>query len=79
MLCFTKTNGKSITSIKQIIRDFSEFTGLQVNRERSLLTFSVEAVDRDELLGILDFQEGSLPITYLGVLILVWEARLADC
>lgn len=79
MLCFTKANAKSLRAIKQIIHDFSTFSGLQVSLSKSSLTFSALISNRDELFNVLGFSEGKLPFKYLGVPITGRELRTADC
>lgn len=77
--CFMKATIRSFNAVQSIIHDLSSFTGMQVNVVKSILVFSRSVVDRDALLSILGFQESSLPLTYLGVLIAEWELKLPDC
>ncbi|KAL0433128.1 UNVERIFIED_CONTAM: hypothetical protein Slati_2647100 [Sesamum latifolium] len=59
---------------------FADVSGLHVNPGKSHLILSNAAhPDRTRLLMILEFQEGQLPVRYLGLpLILSWLS-LADC
>ncbi|KAL0290762.1 UNVERIFIED_CONTAM: hypothetical protein Sradi_7043500 [Sesamum radiatum] len=58
----------SVRTIKSVLTEFAALSGLHVNPEKStiILSKSVQQ-DRQSILDILGFQEGSLPIKYLGL------------
>ncbi|KAL0283514.1 UNVERIFIED_CONTAM: Retrovirus-related Pol polyprotein from type-1 retrotransposable element R2 [Sesamum radiatum] len=63
----TKAEPNSIQLFKDGLIDFAELSGLQANLQKSHLILSRSAAYRDSLLAILDFQEGHLPLRYLGL------------
>lgn len=70
---------KSILAFKEVLSDFSSFTSLQLNLSNSSLIFSAFVSNHLDLLNIMCFVEGSLPIKYLGVSILGRDLHTADC
>ncbi|KAL0286792.1 UNVERIFIED_CONTAM: hypothetical protein Sradi_7139400 [Sesamum radiatum] len=68
LLLFSKAEPNSIQLFKDGLIDFAELSGLQANLQKSHLILSRSAAAfRDSLLAILDFQEGHLPLRYLGL------------
>ncbi|KAL0285318.1 UNVERIFIED_CONTAM: hypothetical protein Sradi_7176900 [Sesamum radiatum] len=68
LLLFSKAEPNSIQLFKDGLMDFAELSGLQANLQKSHLILSRSAAaSRDSLLAILDFQEGHLPLRYLGL------------
>lgn len=70
---------KSLTTIKGILCEFTQFMCLQFNCGKSFVTFSKRVNDGDELAGILGFQLKSLPIMYLGVPLTCKSISHKDC
>ncbi|KAL0295347.1 UNVERIFIED_CONTAM: hypothetical protein Sradi_6840000 [Sesamum radiatum] len=60
--------------------EFAAMSGLHVNASKSqiILSASVRA-ERQNILDIMGFQEGTLPITYLGVPLVASRLSIADC
>ncbi|KAL0288047.1 UNVERIFIED_CONTAM: Retrovirus-related Pol polyprotein from type-2 retrotransposable element R2DM [Sesamum radiatum] len=80
LLLFSKANTESIHLFKDGLTTFAELLGLQANLAKSHLILSRSAAaTRDTLLTILDFQEGHLPLRYLGLPLLASRLTIADC
>ncbi|KAL0282662.1 UNVERIFIED_CONTAM: Retrovirus-related Pol polyprotein from type-2 retrotransposable element R2DM [Sesamum radiatum] len=79
-LLFSKAEPNSIQLFKDGLMDFAELSGLQANLQKSHLILSRSAAaSRDSLLAILDFQEGHLPLRYLGLPLLASRLSISDC
>ncbi|KAL0289207.1 UNVERIFIED_CONTAM: hypothetical protein Sradi_7078000 [Sesamum radiatum] len=77
---WSKADPSSIQLFKDGLTDFAELSGLQANLQKSHLILSRSAATyRDTLLGILDFQEGHLPLRYLGLPLLASRLSISDC
>lgn len=70
---------KSLCATKEVIHDFSSFTGLQVNLTKSSLNFFASVNNREKLLSVFGFSKGKLPLKYLDVPIIGRELRVVDC
>ncbi|KAL0284426.1 UNVERIFIED_CONTAM: hypothetical protein Sradi_7198300 [Sesamum radiatum] len=80
LLLFSKAEPNSIQLFKDGLMDFAELSGLQANLQKSHLILSRSAAaSRDSLLAILDFQEGHLPLRYLGLPLLASRLSISDC
>lgn len=66
ILCFSKANHKSITSILKIIMDFTNFYGLHINNEKSSQLTSLYLM-KDQLFALFNFRIGQLLFKYLGL------------
>ncbi|KAL0291804.1 UNVERIFIED_CONTAM: putative ribonuclease H protein [Sesamum radiatum] len=80
VLLFCAGHVESVRSIKNILAEFEDMSGLKVNPNKSSIILS-KAVrsERQEILEVLGFQEGSLPIKYLGVPLTASRLTIADC
>ncbi|KAL0295155.1 UNVERIFIED_CONTAM: Retrovirus-related Pol polyprotein from type-2 retrotransposable element R2DM [Sesamum radiatum] len=80
LLLFSKADPNSVQIFKDGLIDFAELSGLQANLQKSHLILSRSAAAyRDSLLAILDFQEGHLPLRYLGLPLLASRLSISDC
>ncbi|KAL0294577.1 UNVERIFIED_CONTAM: Retrovirus-related Pol polyprotein from type-1 retrotransposable element R2 [Sesamum radiatum] len=80
LLLFSKAEPTSVRLFKEGLTVFSDLLGLQANLHKSHLILSRSAgVLRDTLLAILDFQEGHLPLRYLGLPLLASRLSISDC
>ncbi|KAL0293203.1 UNVERIFIED_CONTAM: Retrovirus-related Pol polyprotein from type-2 retrotransposable element R2DM [Sesamum radiatum] len=80
LILFSRADTDSIQLFKEGLTVFSELSGLQANLAKSHLILSRSAAaSRDTLLAILDFQEGHLPLRYLGLPLLASRLTIADC
>ncbi|KAL0455338.1 UNVERIFIED_CONTAM: hypothetical protein Slati_0873000 [Sesamum latifolium] len=77
---FLKGTVSSVRTIKSALTEFAELSGLHVNPSKSTIILS-KAVQRERqsILDLMGFQEGSLPIKYLGVPLVSSRLSVADC
>ncbi|KAL0293927.1 UNVERIFIED_CONTAM: hypothetical protein Sangu_3228300 [Sesamum angustifolium] len=66
--------------ITDTLNEFAALSGLKVNPAKSQIIFS-RAVqqERQQILDYLGFQEGSLPVKYLGIPLTSSRLTIADC
>ncbi|KAL0439672.1 UNVERIFIED_CONTAM: hypothetical protein Slati_2450200 [Sesamum latifolium] len=80
LLLFSRADMSSIHIFKRGLTVFADFSGLHVNPQKSYLILSRSAsAYRDTLLPILGYQEGRLPLRYLGLPLLASRLSIADC
>ncbi|KAL0402138.1 UNVERIFIED_CONTAM: hypothetical protein Slati_4243700 [Sesamum latifolium] len=70
----------SVRLVKEVLEEFAALSGLRVNPSKSTIILS-KAVqkDRQDILNLVGFQEGSLPIKYLGEPLTASWLTVADC
>ncbi|KAL0364427.1 UNVERIFIED_CONTAM: Retrovirus-related Pol polyprotein from type-2 retrotransposable element R2DM [Sesamum angustifolium] len=80
ILLFCRADIPSIRVIKHTLSEFAELSGLKVNPNKSQIILS-RAVqqEKQQMIDILGFQEGSLPVKYLGVPLISSRLTIADC
>ncbi|KAL0283714.1 UNVERIFIED_CONTAM: hypothetical protein Sangu_2871700 [Sesamum angustifolium] len=80
VLLFCKADIPSIKVIKDTLCEFAELSGLKVNPNKSQIILS-RAVqqEKQQILEVLGFQEGFLPVRYLGVPLISSQLTIADC
>ncbi|KAL0291608.1 UNVERIFIED_CONTAM: putative mitochondrial protein [Sesamum radiatum] len=80
VLIFCAGDITSVRLISEVLEEFATLTGLRVNPAKStiILSKSVQR-DRQAILNLVGFQEGSLPIKYLGVPLTASRLTVADC
>ncbi|KAL0289012.1 UNVERIFIED_CONTAM: hypothetical protein Sangu_2632000, partial [Sesamum angustifolium] len=80
VLLFCKAHLPSIQVFKDTLREFASLSGLTVNPAKSQIILS-KAVrqERQLIIESLGFQEGSLPVKYLGVPLTASRLTIADC
>ncbi|KAL0420741.1 UNVERIFIED_CONTAM: hypothetical protein Slati_3097000 [Sesamum latifolium] len=80
LLLFCKAEVPSVSIFQQGLQRFATMSGLHVNPSKSQLIISKSAAHmRADLLGLLDFSEGCLPLRYLGLPLLASHLTIADC
>ncbi|KAL0284375.1 UNVERIFIED_CONTAM: hypothetical protein Sradi_7199300 [Sesamum radiatum] len=80
LLLFSKAETASVLVFKRALTMFADLSGLHANIQKSHLILSRAALPlRDALLATLDFQEGHLPLRYLGLPLLASRLTIADC
>ncbi|KAL0444979.1 UNVERIFIED_CONTAM: hypothetical protein Slati_2220600 [Sesamum latifolium] len=80
LLLFSRADTSSIHIFKRGLTVFAELSGLHINPQKSHLILSRSAsAHRDTLLPILGYQEGQLPLWYLGLPLLASRLSIADC
>ncbi|KAK4380900.1 hypothetical protein Sango_3019100 [Sesamum angolense] len=80
VLLFCKAHMPSITILTDTLIEFAALLGLKVNPAKSQIIFS-RAVqqERQQILEYLGFQEGSLPVKYLGIPLTSSRLTIVDC
>ncbi|KAL0293833.1 UNVERIFIED_CONTAM: Retrovirus-related Pol polyprotein from type-2 retrotransposable element R2DM [Sesamum radiatum] len=80
VLIFCAGTVNSVRTIKTALLEFADLSGLHVNPGKSTVILS-KAVQRErqDILDLIGFQEGSLPIKYLGVPLVSSRLSVADC
>ncbi|KAL0283745.1 UNVERIFIED_CONTAM: hypothetical protein Sradi_7219000 [Sesamum radiatum] len=80
VLLFCKGNVQSVSVIKKILDEFAAASGLRINPNKSqiILSRAAQAV-RHEIVHVMRFQEGVLPLKYLGVPLVSSKLSIADC
>ncbi|KAL0295338.1 UNVERIFIED_CONTAM: hypothetical protein Scaly_3105900 [Sesamum calycinum] len=76
---FDRADIPSIKLLTETLSEFATFSGLKVNPSKSQIIFSRAVQQRQQLLDCVGFQEGSLPIKYLGIPLTSSRLTLADC
>ncbi|KAL0411535.1 UNVERIFIED_CONTAM: hypothetical protein Slati_3743200 [Sesamum latifolium] len=71
---------KSTSTIKDTLAEFVVMSSLRVNPSKSQIILSKAVqTERQAILDLMGFQEGSLPIKYLGVPLISSRLTIADC
>ncbi|KAL0451197.1 UNVERIFIED_CONTAM: Retrovirus-related Pol polyprotein from type-2 retrotransposable element R2DM [Sesamum latifolium] len=79
LLLFCRAEIQSVQLFRDALMIFVEWSGLEANPSKSQLIVSKAARDmRQHLLNVLGFQEGTLPVRYLGVPLISSRLMLGD-
>ncbi|KAL2250081.1 UNVERIFIED_CONTAM: putative mitochondrial protein [Sesamum indicum] len=79
LLLFCRANTESVRVFKSELDRFADWSGLRLNVEKSHIIISRSAQNvREELLAVLGFQEGQLPMRYLGLPLISSRLSIAD-
>ncbi|KAL2225603.1 UNVERIFIED_CONTAM: hypothetical protein Sindi_2977300, partial [Sesamum indicum] len=80
LLLFCRANTESVRAFKSGLDRFADWSGLRLNVEISHIIISRSAQNiREELLAVLGFQEGHLPMRYLGLPLISSQLSIAAC
>ncbi|KAL2252872.1 UNVERIFIED_CONTAM: hypothetical protein Sindi_0081900 [Sesamum indicum] len=80
LILFCKADKDSVRTLKVGLDRFAEWSGLRLNIQKSHLIISRSAQERKEqLLSILGFQGGHLPMRYLGLPLISSRLSISDC
>ncbi|KAL2237581.1 UNVERIFIED_CONTAM: putative mitochondrial protein [Sesamum indicum] len=80
LLLFCRADMDSVRVFKMGLDRFAEWSGLRLNIQKSHLILSRSAQDRrEQMLAVLGFQEGHLPMRYLGLPLLSSRLSISDC
>ncbi|XP_058223104.1 uncharacterized protein LOC131332819 [Rhododendron vialii] len=80
LMIFCKGEFSSIKLIKEALTEFEALSGLSHSTGKSSIFFSRVSVGvKETILQELGFQEGSLPVRYLGVPLLSTKLKAIDC
>lgn len=66
---FCCASKKSFQTLREILHEFTSFSGLELNRHKSNVIFSKRVQDGGSLAQIFGFQLQSFSIHYLGLLV----------
>ncbi|KAL0294820.1 UNVERIFIED_CONTAM: putative mitochondrial protein [Sesamum angustifolium] len=80
LLLFCKADVASVRIFRHGLDEFAKLSGLHANPQKSQLILSRSAQPmREHLLAALQFQEGHLPLRYLGLPLLASRLSISDC
>ncbi|KAL0282162.1 UNVERIFIED_CONTAM: hypothetical protein Sradi_7269400 [Sesamum radiatum] len=80
VLLFCKGTVQSVRVFKDALAEFAVLSGLRVSPMKSQIILSRSCHgERQQILDVMGFQEGTLPIKYLGVPLVSSRLSVADC
>ncbi|KAL2231030.1 UNVERIFIED_CONTAM: hypothetical protein Sindi_1697400 [Sesamum indicum] len=80
LLLFCRADLDSLRVLKMGLDRFAEWSGLRLNVQKSHVIISRSAQGwKDQILAAMGFQEGHLPMRYLGIPLLSSRLSIADC
>ena len=79
-MIFSKGDVHSIHMIKNVLIEFQDLSGLYPNPNKSDIFLSgMLGAEREQIISILGFREGELPMKYLGVPLISSRLKVVDC
>ena len=75
---FADGTRKSIEGILRVFYDFDRMSGLKISMKKSILFMAGNMQKREEILCDFQFRTGSLPVRYLGLLLLTKRMTVLD-
>ncbi|GJZ23567.1 RNA-directed DNA polymerase, eukaryota, reverse transcriptase zinc-binding domain protein [Tanacetum coccineum] len=80
LLVFCHGDLESVRIIKKSLDEFSGFSGLLPNMQKSTIFFGgLSCAEQQCILNIISFSVGKLPVRYLGVSLLTKNLSISDC
>ncbi|KAL2231085.1 UNVERIFIED_CONTAM: hypothetical protein Sindi_1702900 [Sesamum indicum] len=80
LLLFCRADLNSLRILKRGLDRFAEWSGLRLNLQKSHVIISRSAQGwKDQILTIMGFREGQLPMRYLGLPLLSSRLSISDC
>ncbi|XP_062103358.1 uncharacterized protein LOC133814412 [Humulus lupulus] len=80
LVIFCKANSGSSQVVKQVFEEICNSTSLKANISKSHVFFGgVSTAVKDQLLQILQLEEGTFPLKYLGILMRPTKWKMTDC
>ncbi|KAL2248022.1 UNVERIFIED_CONTAM: putative mitochondrial protein [Sesamum indicum] len=80
LLLFCRADLNSLRILKRGLDQFAEWSGLRLSVQKSHVIISRSAQGwKDQILTIMGFQEGQLPVRYLGLPLLSSRLFISDC
>ncbi|GJX28595.1 RNA-directed DNA polymerase, eukaryota, reverse transcriptase zinc-binding domain protein [Tanacetum coccineum] len=80
LLVFCHGNCDSVSVIKKSLDEFSSFSGLLLNMQKSFVFFGgLSALEQQRILDIIPFNIGKLPVKYLGVPLITKKIGVKEC
>lgn len=74
-----RANIRSFIKLKEILKDFTDFMGLDINDNKLFVVFSIGTQGQSDLQRILGFPTKQLPISHLGASITGHAIKDGDC
>lgn len=59
IIFFCRSSRKTITALREVLDEFADFSGLTINRNKSVAIFFMRVTNSNKLAGILGFQTGT--------------------
>lgn len=80
LFIFARGNASSVTNIMSSLNSFTKMSGLIPSIQKSTIFFcNVSAHTKAAILNIMPFEEGCLPVKYLGVPLISTRLVYKDC
>ncbi|XP_062103395.1 uncharacterized protein LOC133814454 [Humulus lupulus] len=80
LILFCKGNLSSVTHIQDAFKKFCSSTGLSANKSKSHIYFGgVKEDNKKKILELMQIEEGSFPLKYLGVQLRPTKWKASDC
>ncbi|XP_062103584.1 uncharacterized protein LOC133814669 [Humulus lupulus] len=80
LIIFCKGNFSSVTCIQEAFKKFCDSTGLSANKSKSHIFFGGVKEDiKVKILDLMQMEEGSFPLKYLGVHLRPTKWKASDC
>ncbi|GKA40345.1 RNA-directed DNA polymerase, eukaryota, reverse transcriptase zinc-binding domain protein [Tanacetum coccineum] len=80
LLVFFHGNTKSLSVIKEALEEFSSYSGVKANMNKSTILFGgMTSTKQSIILDIVPFTIGRLPVRYLGVPLISKKINTTDC
>lgn len=79
MLCFIKAYLKSIWTLRTILHELSQLTGMMINKDKSGIFLTKSYREDATLLAMLVFPSKQLPILHLGIPVVGRQLQNSDC
>ncbi|GJT92641.1 hypothetical protein Tco_1081486 [Tanacetum coccineum] len=80
LLLFCNGDSHSVSVVKKALLEFTGMSGLVPNSAKSTVFFgNVREISRQNILDIMPFRKGSLPVRYLGVPLISKRLYIKDC
>ncbi|GKD74639.1 hypothetical protein Tco_1332921 [Tanacetum coccineum] len=80
LMIFCNGDPLSVGLIKEGLNEFSEISGLFPNLNKSTLFFgSLKDTEKEQIMNIMQFKEGTLPSKYLGVPLVTKRLGVKEC
>lgn len=80
IMIFNSTKASSIRTVKDVLLEFKDFSGLYANASKSEVFFGGSSdKEKQKVLEILNYKEGTLAVRYLGVPLVSGKLSQKDC
>ena len=80
LLIFSRVDRHTVQTIRETLQEFAALSSLCLNPSKSFIFVSNSSGNmKNMLVTLTGFQEGALPVTYLGVPLTTSALRLGDC